>query len=183
MARMPSTPREWKEAGVFGDEVVAVAVMGGEEEVSFLHEDVGGAGEDLRVVALAEFGEQDADGLGVGAVEGAGDQAGLVAELLGGGLDAFARGRGMERPGALLRTKETVAGLEVEVLGQHLEADAARGCWDRRLLTGIVSNQSSRRGFGKLLLRFGTVFVFFLCFRRYRSRPDLWVGGIGRREE
>ena len=65
-----------EEAGVFGDEVGAVAVVGGEEEVSLAHEDVGGAGEDLGVVALAEDREQDADGAGVGAAERAGDEVG-----------------------------------------------------------------------------------------------------------
>ena len=51
-----------EEAGVLGDEVGAVAVVGGEEEVSLAHEDVGGTGEDLGVVALTEDRDQDADG-------------------------------------------------------------------------------------------------------------------------
>src|SRR5580698_3717027 len=68
-----------EDARVFGDEVGAVAVVGGEEEVPLAHEDVGGTGEDLSVVPLAEHGDEDADGGGVRAAEGAGDEVRTVA--------------------------------------------------------------------------------------------------------
>ncbi len=116
-----------EDAGVFGDEVGAVAVVGGEEEVSLAHEDVGGAGEDLGVVALAEHGNQDADGEGVGAAEGAGDEVGAVAELAGGGADALASGFGDGAVGGVVEDEGDGRRREVEVLGEHLEADARAG--------------------------------------------------------
>ena len=52
-----------QETGVLCNQVFPVAVVSCEEEVAFLHQDIGSSAEYLRVVALAEFWKQDADGL------------------------------------------------------------------------------------------------------------------------
>ncbi len=83
-----------QETRVFGDQVFSVPVVGGEEEISLLHEDVGGTAEDLGMVSLSEFGEENADGLCLESLEGARDEAGLIAELLRRGFYSFARGGG-----------------------------------------------------------------------------------------
>ena len=79
------------------------------------------------MVALAEYGDQDADGAGVGAAEGAGDEVGAVAELAGGGADALASGFRDGAVGGVVEDEGDGRRREVEVLGEHLEADARAG--------------------------------------------------------
>ncbi len=111
--------------GVFGDEVFAMTVMDGEKEIAFAHEDIGGAGEHLGVVAFAELGKQDADHAGALALEGAGHKAGPVVEFQGGGTDAFAGGLGDGAIGGVVEDEGDGGRAQLEVLGQHLEADRA----------------------------------------------------------
>jgi len=106
-----------EELGVFGDEVFSVAMVCGEEEVALLHEDVCGSAEHLGVVAFAEFGEEDADSLGFEALEGSGDEAGLVAELLCCSLDSFARDWGNGAAGRVVQHEGDGCGAEVEMFG------------------------------------------------------------------
>jgi len=123
-----------EDARVFGDEVFSVAVMSGEEEVPLAHEDVGCSAENLRVIALAEFGKEDADGLGLEALERASDLAGLVAEFFRGGFHSFACGWRDGATGGVVKDEGDGGGAEVEIFGQHLEADASCGWIGRGLL-------------------------------------------------
>ena len=87
------------------------------------------AAEDEGGVALADLGNEDADGLAAAVAKGASGEIGAVVEALGGGV-AF----GMDcAAGAALRTRETAA------------VDKLR-CWARALrLTGMAE---FRRGVG-----------------------------------
>ncbi len=85
-----------------GDELLLVPVMDGEIEVALAHQQVADAAEDLGVVAFAEFGQQNADGLHALALKGAGDHAGLVVELRCGGFDARAGGLGNRAAGGVV---------------------------------------------------------------------------------
>ena len=115
------------------EELRPVAMVDGEVEVALLHEEVAGAGDDLGVIALAEFGEEDADGLDALALKFAGDHGGLVVELASGGADALAGGGGDGAAGCVVEDEGDGGGAEVEVLGEELEAGAhgdggLRGC-------------------------------------------------------
>lgn len=112
-----------QEGGIGLDEIFAVAVVDGEVEVVLAHEQVADAREDLGVVAFAEFGEEDTDGLHALALEGAGDHGGLVVELFGSGLDAGARGLGDGAAGSIVEDEGDSGGAEAEVLGERLEGD------------------------------------------------------------
>ena len=116
-----------EELGIGLDEVGLVAVVDGEVEVALLHEEVADAAEDLGVVAFAELGEEDADGLHALALEGAGDHAGLVVELGGGGADALAGGLGDGAAGGVVEDEGDGGGAEAEVLGQELEVGTRWG--------------------------------------------------------
>src|SRR5258708_32271427 len=52
-----------QEAGILRDKVFSVPVVRGEEEVALFHQDLRRAAEHLRMIALAELGKQDADGV------------------------------------------------------------------------------------------------------------------------
>ena len=116
-----------EKTGILGDEVFSVAVVRGKEEVALLHEKVGGSAKDLGVIAFAEFGKEDADGLRPEALERAGDQAGLVAELLCSGFYSFAGGGRNGAAGRIVQDEGDGCRTEVQVFGEHLEADAACG--------------------------------------------------------
>ncbi len=75
---------------ILGDEVLLVPVMDGEVEVAFFHQQIADAGEYLRVIALAEYGEKDADASHGLAQQRAGDHVGFVVEFGGGGANALA---------------------------------------------------------------------------------------------
>src|SRR5581483_2128491 len=116
-----------EQARVLGDEVRTMAMVRGEEEVALAHQNVGGAGEDLRVVALAEHGKEDANGARVGAAQGARDEIGAVAELARGSLDALARDLRDGAVGRIVKDKGDRCRREIEVFGEHLERDACAG--------------------------------------------------------
>ena len=115
----------FEQAWVFVDEVLAVAMVGSKEEVALAHEDVGGAGKDLGVVAVAELGEKDADGLGTLTLQKPRDHRGLVVELASSGADALAGGLRDGTIGRVVEDEGNGRRAEVEVLGEHLEADRA----------------------------------------------------------
>ena len=69
-----------------------MAMMRGELEIALLHQVIADTAEHLGVIALTQFRHQDADGMGATIAQGAGEQAGLIVELLCSGLDAIARG-------------------------------------------------------------------------------------------
>ena len=116
-----------KELGVGADEVGAMAMVDGEVEEAFAEEEVAGAGEDLGVIGLAEDGKEDAYGLAALALEFAGDEAGLVVEVAGGGADALAGGFRDGAAGGVVEDEGDGGGAEAEVLGEELEAGARRG--------------------------------------------------------
>jgi hypothetical protein len=68
---------------------------------------VADAAHDQGVIAIAQFRDEHADGEGPLFPERAREQAGLVVKFSRSGANAFA---GLERPGTLLSTTETVAG-------------------------------------------------------------------------
>jgi hypothetical protein len=103
-----------------------VTVVRGKEEVAFLHEDVCRSAKDLRVIAFAEFGKEDADGLCPKALERACNEAGLVAELLRSRLYPFAGGGRDRAAGCVVQDEGDGCRTEVQVFGEHLEADTAR---------------------------------------------------------
>ena len=116
-----------EKTGILGDEVFSVTVMRGKEEVALLHKNVSRSAKDLGVLAFAEFGKEDADGLGPEALERACNEAGLVAELLCSGLYSFAGGRWNGAAGRIVQDEGDGCRTEVQVFGEHLEADTARG--------------------------------------------------------
>lgn len=118
-----------EELGVGADEVGAMAVVDGEVEEAFAEEEIAGAGEDLGVVGLAEDGKENADGLAALALEFAGDEAGLVVEVAGGGTDALAGGFGDGAAGGVVEDEGDGGGAEVEVFGEELEAGARWSFW------------------------------------------------------
>lgn len=117
---------------VGAEEVGAMAMVDGDVEVAFAHEEVAGAREDLGVVALAELGEEDADGFEALALKFAGDHAGLVVELPGGGADTLAGGVGDGAVGRVIEDDGDGGGAEVEVVGEEFEA----GAWWRGEMAG-----------------------------------------------
>jgi len=113
----------------------------GKKEISFLHEDIGCSAENLRVIAFAEFREEDADGLGFEALEGARDETWLIAEFFCGSLYSLSRGRGNGAARCIVQDKRDGCRTEVQVFCQHLQADAARNSWQgRRLLRHKVQS-------------------------------------------
>jgi hypothetical protein len=81
-----------------------------EVKKAFLEEILLDAEHDAGEVALAEFGSDDADGVGETGAQHAGVQVGAVIEFFGGGVNALlGDGRDGGSTGELLRTMETVA--------------------------------------------------------------------------
>ncbi len=126
-----------EECGVLLDEGLLVAVVNGEVEVAFLHEEVADAGEDLGVIAFAEDGEEDADAPHGLAEEGAGDHVGLVVEFGGGGSNSLAGGFGNGAAGSVVEDERDGGGTEIEVPREVFEAHAA-GAVARGLGGGVV---------------------------------------------
>ncbi len=109
--------------------------MRGEEEVPFLHQDIRSTAEYLRVVAFAQLWQQDADGLRPEALQRSRDQAGLITELLRRSFDPLA---GCRRDGAarrIVQHERDRRRTQVQILGQHLQADTARRLWNGRSLS------------------------------------------------
>ena len=114
-----------EEGWVLVDEGLLVTMVDGEVEIALFHEEVADAGEDLRVIAFAEDGEEDADASHGLAEEGAGDHVGLVVEFGGGGADALAGGFGDGAAGGVVQDEGDCRGAQAEVLSEHLQAHAA----------------------------------------------------------
>ncbi len=130
-----------QEPGIFCDEVLPVPVVRCEEEVSLLHQDLRRSAEHQRVIALAEFGKQNADGLRLQALERTRDEAGLIAELLCRGLDPFSRCCRNRTAGRVVQYEGDGGRTQVQMFGQHLQADAAGGRWNRSCLSWHRSQQ------------------------------------------
>src|ERR1700722_13761211 len=71
------------------DQIFSVAVMNGEIKKTLPHQEISDTTENLRVIALAEFRQENSDRLHALALQRSGDHAGLVIELFRGGLDAL----------------------------------------------------------------------------------------------
>lgn len=65
-----------------------MAVVDGKIKETLTHQKVSNAAENLRVIPLAEFWEENTDCLHALALQRTGDHAGLVIELFGGRFDA-----------------------------------------------------------------------------------------------
>jgi len=81
------------------------------------------------VVAFAEFGEKDADGLHALALEVSGDHGGLVVELFGGCFDSGSSGFRDGSAGGVVEDEGDSRGAEAEVLGERLEGDVMWSSW------------------------------------------------------
>ena len=79
-------------AAVLFDQIFSVAMMRGEIKIAGFHQVVANTAHDLRVVTVAEFGDEDADGQRAAIAERTSEETGLVIEFLGGGFDAVASG-------------------------------------------------------------------------------------------
>ena len=111
-----------EEAGVLVDEVGLALVGDDEVEVAGLEEVLFDAVHEHGEVALGEFGDDDADGVGVASAEGTGDGVGAVVEALGGLEDAVAGGGGDGGgAGRVVHDERDGGGGEAEVLGEDLE--------------------------------------------------------------
>jgi len=84
-----AAPQE--QAGILFDEIGFVAVMRAEVKVAFTHQMVTDAAHDQRVIAVAEFRDEYANGKGALFAQRASQQAGLVVEFSSGSANPLAR--------------------------------------------------------------------------------------------
>ena len=112
-----------KHAGVFVDEVGAMAVAGDEVEVALLEEIVFEAAHDRGGVAVADLGNDNADGEAALGAQGTGEKIRTVLELAGGGENAILGllGDGIGDVGTI-DDERNGGGRKAEVIGQFFEA-------------------------------------------------------------
>lgn len=109
------------------EELGAVAVADDEVEEAGLEQLVLDAGEDGGGVALADFGDDDANGVSAAFAEAAGDGVGGVTVLGCGGENTLAGGRGDAiLLGLTVDDAGDGGGRELEERGEFLEGDGAR---------------------------------------------------------
>ena len=115
-------------ARIFVDEIGAVAMAGDEVEIALLQEVIFDSAHDRSGIAVADFGDDDADGKAALGAQGAGKEIGAIFEFAGGGEDAvlgFLR-NGVGDAGAVDDERDG-GGRKSEVLRQFFEAHGLGG--------------------------------------------------------
>ena len=118
-----------EEARILLDQIGLAAVARGEIEVAFFNEVLFDAAEDLHGIAVAEFGNKDADGECLALAQGAREEAGAVVEF-GGSLGDPVAGflRDGTDAGSIIQNQRNGCRREVEVLAQRAQTDGLAGC-------------------------------------------------------
>ena len=103
-------------------EVGLAEMADGEVEKAFLEKILLDAEHDAGEVAFAEFGNDDADGVGEAGAQHAGVQVGAIVKFFCGGVNALLGGGGDRLgDGRVVENDGDGRGREVEILGEHLE--------------------------------------------------------------
>src|SRR5271170_3704195 len=101
--------------------------MNGEIKKTLLHQEISDTTENLGVIALAEFRQENPDRLHALALQRSGDHAGLVIELFCGGPDTLTGRIWNGTTWRIIQDIRDGGWTEVEVLGQRLETSTSRG--------------------------------------------------------
>jgi hypothetical protein len=109
--------------------LVGLAEMGdGEVEEAFLEKVLLDAEHDSGEVAFAEFGSDDADGVGEAGAQHAGVQVGAVIKFLGGGVNTLLGGGGDRGcDGGVIEDDGDGGGRQIKILGEHFEGGGSSG--------------------------------------------------------
>ncbi len=103
-------------------EIGLAEMADGEVEKAFLEKVLLDTEHDSGEVALAEFGSDDADGVGETGAQHAGVQVGAVIKFFGGGVNALLGGGGDRGcHGGVVEDDGDGRGREIEILGEHFE--------------------------------------------------------------
>jgi hypothetical protein len=103
-------------------EIGLAEMADGEVEEAFLEKMLFDAEHDSGEVALAEFGSDDADGVGEAGALHAGVQVGAVGEFFGGGVNALLGDGGDGGcDGGVVEDDGDGGGREIQILGEHFE--------------------------------------------------------------
>ena len=112
-------------------EIGLAEMADGEVEEAFLEEVLFDAEHDAGEVAFAEFGGDDADGVGETGAQHAGVQVGAVSEFFGGGVNALLGGGGDGLgDGRVVEDDGDGGGREIKILGEHFEGGRPVGVGD-----------------------------------------------------
>src|SRR5208282_202475 len=107
-----------KHLAILFDQILAVPVVRGEIEVARFHQVVSDAAHDLSVVAIAQFGNQNSDGVGSPTAERTSQEARLVVQLFGGGLDAVPRCLWNGAPGDVVQNDGNRSRVETQMFSK-----------------------------------------------------------------
>src|SRR5882757_5679067 len=110
-------------ARILLDQVGPVPVVGDEVEIVFLEQPVSDTSHHFRVIAVGQYGHQDANGHGATISQGAGKETGLVVEFdrcLANSLPGSFRDGA---PGYFIQDDRYGGRVEIQVSGEGLEAD------------------------------------------------------------
>src|SRR5580658_3989194 len=101
-------------------------MMNGEIKKPFPHQEIAHAAENLRMVPLAKFRQENTDGLHAFALQCAGDHAGLIVEFFGGGLDTLTGCIGNRTAWRVIQDVGDGGRAEMKMLSQRLKASTSR---------------------------------------------------------
>ena len=110
-----------KHLAIFFDQIFAVPMVCGEIEVARFHQMIANPAHDLCVVTVAQFGDQNTDGIRAPTAEGPSQKAWAIVELLSGRFDAVAGRLWNGTPGNVVENDGNRRRIETQILCELLQ--------------------------------------------------------------